>query len=101
MATKEFNLAIFINKNPIEPAFQPVHGTADFSALDIPPKKNTLYWDKNKLKLYILVSQDFFKELWHATGKIASVVDLKGSQIEFVPPMHHLLDNRSSTDQVN
>lgn len=47
---------------------------------------NVLSLDYRNRKLSIHGSDEYVKELWHATGRIASVQDLLGAQLFLLPP---------------
>lgn len=90
-ATAKFlTLSVYINKAPVEPYFAPIDGVDDFSAYGIMPRSAALTWDRRKGKLYVVASMDFNKDLWSTTGKIRSLIDLQGAQIELTIPTHNI-----------
>ena len=88
-ALQFFPISIIIMRKPTNPEmFMPIHGAGnlDFSASGLIPTSPIFSWDRKKRRLYVVARMEFNKNLWETNGKIASMVDLYGSQIFLLLP---------------
>ena len=86
LITTLMSMSIKILKTPVDlEKFMPVFGNGDFDATGFIPKRAVLDWDIKKRSLSIIVGEDIDKNLWRTSGKITSIVDLRGAQLLLFP----------------
>jgi hypothetical protein len=84
---KFFSLSLDFFKKPVNPKeYYPVHGRSDFGAFALVSTHVNYNWDLERRQLSIWGHIEFDKKFWKSNGKIASVLDIRGSQILIFPP---------------
>lgn len=71
---------------PVEPEkYQPIHGRDDFQASSFLAKSASLNWSLKDRRLEIVVRDEIDRKFWRSSGRIRSIVDLRGAQLLLIP----------------